>query len=254
VTDRRPDEESAGGASPGTASDEAFADAYLEGYADGLREALRELLSHLTRGHTVGELRVLVESRLARIRDDVEVKRTAILGPPNRSPWGRLFRPAAPASASGVGPALQRGGTYLFKEDRPQRAPAFAARAAAGYPCLLVVSGHAPEFAGVPTTKLQPLRLALPSPGLGTVEGELDPSGLGGRIREATETAGGAVVYLDAVELMSTEYSVETTLKFVNWVASQVGRTGSALVVSVDPRALEERDLRRLQRAFYSVS
>jgi hypothetical protein len=240
------------------APDEVYADAYSEGYGEGLREGLREVLSHMTRGHTVGEIRMLVESRLARLREEVELKRRSLLSPPRRPGWRALLRPPgafarAAEGGSGEGPRPARGGSYLFREDRPRRGPAFAARAAAGYPRVICVSVHPPEIGGVPVEKLQVLRLALPSPGLGAVEGELDPSGLAGRIREATESDGGVLVYLDAIELMGVEYSIETTLKFVNWVTAQVARTGSLLVASVDPGALDERDLRRLQRSFSVV-
>ncbi len=255
MTEPPPAEESSSPGHDGAAPDEAYAQTYSEGYADGLREALREILQHVARGHTVGELRVLIESRLARLREDVDIKRRSLLAPPRRPAWSALLRsPAVVASDPVAGPAIVAGGSYLFREDQPRKAPAFVGRAAARYPRVLCVSAHAPDLPGVPREKLSALRLALPSPGLGTAEGELDPSGLGGRIREATEAAGGAAVYLDAVEVMSVEYSIETTLKFVNWLGAQVARTGSVLVASVDPGALDERDLRRLQRSFNSVN
>ncbi|MGC2289597.1 MAG: DUF835 domain-containing protein [Thermoplasmata archaeon] len=239
----------------GAPADEEYADAYSEGYGEGLREAFREVLSHVGRGHTVGEIRVLVESRLARIRDDVSAKRRNILGPPRRPAWGALLRPPAgrrpePESV----PLLARGSSYLFREDRPRNALTFVGRAGGEYGRILCVTTNPPEFAGVARNRVEVLRLALPSPGLAASEGELDPGGLGGRIKEATEARGGALVYLDALELMSTEYSLDTTLKFVNFVTAQVARTGSAFVASVDPGTLEDRDLRRLQRSFNIVS
>jgi hypothetical protein len=255
VTERPP--ESAASAPPSEAAppDEEYADAYSEGYAEGLREAFREVLSHVGRGHTVGEIRVLVESRLARIRDDVSAKRRNILGPPRRPAWGALLRPpASPRSEPEATPRLARGSSYLFREDRPRHALAFVSRAGGEYGRILCVTTSPPEFAGVPRNRVEVLRLALPSPGLGVSEGELDPGGLGGRIKEATEAGGGALVYLDALEVMSTEYSLDTTLKFVNFVTAQVARTGSAFVASVDPGTLEDRDFRRLQRSFNIVS
>jgi len=242
---------------PGEAAppDEEYAGAYSEGYGEGLREAFREVLSHVGRGHTVGEIRVLVESRLARIRDDVSSKRRNILGPPRRSAWGALLRPptTAPPPPEPVA-RLARGNSYLFREDRPRRALAFVGGVGGEYGRILCITTAPPEFVGVPKARVEVLRLALPSPGLGASEGELDPGGLGGRIKEATEARGGALVYLDALEVMSTEYSLDTMLKFVNFVTAQVARTGSAFVASVDPGTLEDRDLRRLQRSFNIVS
>jgi uncharacterized protein DUF835 len=255
VTDRA--NEPASSAPPRDAAppDEQYADAYSEGYGEGLREAFREVLSHVGRGHTVGEIRVLVESRLARIRDDVASKRRNVLGPPRRPAWGALLRPPAAAHPEPESlPRIARGNSYLFREDRPAHALAFVSRAGAEYPRILCITTKPPEFVGVPRNRIEVLRLALPSPGSSISEGELDPGGLGGRIKEATETTGGALVYLDAVEVMSTEYSLDTTLKFVNFVTAQVANTGSVLVASVDPGTLEERDLRRLQRSFNIVS
>jgi hypothetical protein len=239
----------------GAPPDEEYADAYSEGYGEGLREAFREVLSYVGRGHTVGEIRVLVESRLARIREDVSAKRRNVLGPPRRPVWGALVRHAPdPRPVPDLTPRLARGSSYLFREDRPRHALSFVSRVGAEYNRILCVTTRPPEFTGVPRNRVEVLRLALPSPGLGASEGELDPGGLGGRIKEATEASGGALVYLDALEIMSTEYSLDTTLKFVNFVTAQVARTGSAFVASVDPGTLEDRDLRRLQRSFNIVS
>ena len=235
--------------------DEEYAEAYSEGYGEGLREAFREVLSHVGRGHTVGEIRVLVESRLARIRDDVAAKRRNVLAPPRRPAWGALLRPPTVARPEAESlPHLARGNSYLFREDRPGHAVTFVNRAGNEYARILCITTKPPEFSGVPKNRIEVLRLALPSPGSSISEGELDPGGLGGRIKEATEASGGALVYLDALEVMGTEYSLDTTLKFVNFVTAQVANTGSVFVASVDPGTLEERDLRRLQRSFNIVS
>ena len=58
----------------------------------------------------------------------------------------------------------------------------------------------------------------------------------------------------DALEFLATEHSLETTLRFVQWLGNQVSSTGSALLASVDPRSLELKDLSRLERAFQSVA
>jgi hypothetical protein len=235
--------------------DEEYAEAYSEGYGEGLREAFREVLSHVGRGHTVGEIRVLVESRLARIRDDVASKRRNVLGPPRRPAWGALLRPPTSARPEPESlPRLARGNSYLFREDRPAHALSFVIHAASEYARILCITTKPPEFSGVPKNRIEILRLALPSPGSAISEGELDPGGLGGRVKEATEASGGALVYFDALEVMGTEYSLDTTLKFVNFVTAQVANTGSVFVASVDPGTLEDRDLRRLQRSFNIVS
>jgi hypothetical protein len=67
------------------------------------------------------------------------------------------------------------------------------------------------------------------------------------------EDHSGALVYLDALEFLGTEYSLETTLKLVNWLTTQIQGTSSAMIVSADRDALDSRDRSRLQRSFSIV-
>ena len=53
--------------------DEEYARTYADGYEEGVRSALREVLQHASRGHTAQELRILIESRLARLEEEVEL-------------------------------------------------------------------------------------------------------------------------------------------------------------------------------------
>lgn len=235
--------------------DEEYVEGYAAGYAEGLREALREMLSHAARGHTVQELRLLAQSRLARVPDDVDVKRRSMRAPPRRPSWGAILRPIMGPTPPESAPAatLEAGTTYLVREERPRRGPEMAARLAAHHPRLLCVSVNPPPFAKLPSGKLAVLRPAPPQPGRESVEDGLSLSEIAGRIREATESEGGAVTYLDAIEYLATEYDLGTTLKFVNWAVSQSLQTRSSCVASVDPGTWEPKDLRLLQRAFNIV-
>lgn len=236
-----------------TPADEEYAEAYAQGYGEGLREALREVLQHASRGHTAQELRWLIESRLARLAEDVEVKRRSVLAPPRRPAWGPLLRPPQPPTpwragreaAPPVAPVA--GGSFLFQEDRPRRGIEFVARAAARFPGLLVISLYPPAFPGVDPGRASVVRLSPSGPG---AAGGLSPSEIAGKVREAVERPGGALVYLDALEFLLTEFGVELTLKFVNYCATQVREHASAFVLSTDPRSLDPRDASRLQRAF----
>ena len=84
-------------------------------------------------------------------------------------------------------------------------------------------------------------------------EGPQLPGEIGGRLRAPTQADGGAIVFLDALEFLVTENGLEMTSRFVNWLVGQVQTTRSALVVSLDPSALDLKDLSRLQRAFNIV-
>jgi hypothetical protein len=236
------------------AGDDDYASAYSEGYGEGLREAFREMLSHASRGHTASELRLLIESRLARLREDIEFKRKSLLTPPRRPSWGAILRPPAPPTAweaprpSGA-VVIPRRSTFLFREERGVRAAECADASAAGFPRVLAIGLRPPALPHV-----DPARVTfVPIQGGGAPGAIVTPTSLSGRIREAAEAPGGALVYFDAVETLTTENGVDQSLKFITWLVGETGETDSALVVSVDPNTLEPRAMSLLQRAFERV-
>jgi hypothetical protein len=249
-TDRR-------AARPPPIGDDEYIEGYSKGYGDGLREALRELRAHAGRGASPQELRMLIESRLARIPEDVEVKRKGLLAPPRRAPWASLLRPPAapawtPPPSSLPATLAAAGESYLIKEDRPRRALEVVERSAPAFRRVLLISQRPPTVSSVSADRVEWVR-----PGAARSEGGagapgLDPSALAGRIREAGE-AGPVLVYLDAVEFLATEYSLELTMRFLGWATSEGIRNGSALVASLSPRTLEPRDLSRVERSFHIV-
>ncbi|MGI0133166.1 MAG: DUF835 domain-containing protein [Thermoplasmata archaeon] len=243
--------------------DEEAANAYAEGYGEGLREAFREILQHASRGHTAQELRILVESRIARVREDVEVKRRSLLGPPRRPAWGPLLRPPAPRpsppSWSVVGGAavapnapvdLVPGATVLVREERPGRAVEIVLANLEKFPAILWVSVHAPDDPRVRTDRLRVLRIGPANGQRVGVDGPFGPGEVAGEVRDAAGRAGGALVYLDALEFIATEYGVESAVRFANYLTNLAAESRSALLVSADPHALDPRDQSRLQKAF----
>ncbi len=242
-------------------ADEEFARTYAAGYEEGVRNALREVLQHASRGHTAQELRILVESRLARIPEEVELKRRGLLGPPRRPAWNSLLRAPQPARAwtapvaTSSAPALRLapGRSLLVREERPARALEVLRANAGAFPRLATVSLRPPEVPGVAPDQ----RLDISVGGAGANDAissaRLAPGEIGGRLRGPTEAAGGALVYVDALEYLATEYSLDTTLKFVHWLVAQTRETGSALLVSFDRRALDVREMSLLERAFETV-
>jgi Protein of unknown function (DUF835) len=244
--------------SPG---DEESARAYADGFGEGIRSALKEVLQHVSRGHTAQELRILIESRLARVSEEIELKRKSLLGPPRRPAWGPLLRapqptirpenPPTPSAVAGGG--LLPSNSYLVKEQRPDRAVRMVEQALSSFPRLVIVSLHPPTFAGETAGVTTTIKLGGNSPGETGGEGSLSPGEIGGRLRGPTEAKGGALVFLDSLEYLVTENGLEMTTRFVNWLVAQVQTTRSALVVSLDPSALELKDLSRLQRAFNIV-
>ncbi len=239
---------------PDPGADDEFARAYADGYGEGLREAFREVLGHAARGHTVQELRMLIESRLARLREDVDLKRRSLTGPPRQPSWSALLRPpspvplappaARPAPGERLFPVLVPGESYLFREERPARASAFVAANAAAFPRVVVASFRPPDLAAVGPERLTVLRVG---PGGG---GPSSPTELSGRLRAAMEGPGGALVYLDVFEMMATEHGVDPMLRFVAWATQSAQSTGSTVVLSVDPKGVDDRTMSLLKRSF----
>jgi hypothetical protein len=238
------------------APDESYAQAYCDGYAEGLREAFREMLANASRGHTAQELRMLVESRLARIPEDVEVKRRSVLGPPRKVTWGPLLRtPAPPPAATGPTPrrpvgSVPPGESCLFFERRPGLAVQCLASSHAGYALVLVISQHPPELKEVPRAKMEVIRPRSSKPEMGPSPQTADLGQIAARISSALETPAGVLIYIDALEFLLTENSVETTLKFVNWITNQVANSPNTVIACVDPDALGPEARGRFQRSF----
>jgi hypothetical protein len=238
--------------------DDEFIEGYAKGYADGLREALRELRAHAGRGASPQELRMLIESRLARVPEDVAVKKKGLLRPPARAPWASLLRPPAapawspPRSSLPVAPAVP-GSTHLFREERPKGAVELLRASAPRFRQVVLVSQRAPDLPGIAPEHVDWIVPAGSRAESSGSPGALDPSAFAGRIRAAVDV-GSVLVYLDAIEFLSTEYPVDFTLRVVLWVAQDAARNGSAVIASVSPGALEPRDVSRLERAFQTVS
>jgi hypothetical protein len=250
-----PDRPDAGSGDEEPPADEEYARAYAAGYEEGVRSALREILQHTARGHTAQELRILAESRLARLGEETELKRRSVLGPPRRPAWNSLLRPPTPARPAPTlaavlapGIALAPGRSVLVREERPQRAVDAVRAYAAAYPRTVLLSMRPPPLPELAADRRIDLDL-----GGSTLGGIRSPGELGGQLRGPLEAPGGALVYVDALEFLVTEHSLDTTLRFVTWLVNRVGETGSALVVSFDRRSLDTQGMSRLERPFALV-
>jgi hypothetical protein len=242
---------------PASPGDDEYIDGYAKGYGDGLREALRELRAHAGRGASPQELRMLIESRLARIPEDVALRRKGLLAPPRRAPWGSLLRPPTapawtpPESTLPVAP-VEPGSTRLLREPRPERAVELLRASAPRFRRIVLVSQRPPELPGVPPDQVETIAPAGARADAVGAPAALDPSAFAGRIRAAVD-GGSALIYLDAIEFLATEYAVEFTVRVVTWIATDGARNGSAVIACLSPGALEPRDLSRLERAFHRV-
>lgn len=236
-----------GSARPVRAADEEYADAYADGYAEGLREGLREILQHAARGHTAHELRFLIESRLARIDEDVALKRRSLLAPPRRLPSTPMFRtsgPAAPPPAPRIDPVAAGESVVVFDESS-DRALALLAQSADAFPCVVAVGFHRPALRGIAADKVRYYSVA------DGADGEpARPESILGQVAGSMNADGGALVYCDALEALATTIRADGAIKFVQWLAAEAGRTGSGLLVSVGPRSFTDAERSTLRRLF----
>jgi hypothetical protein len=233
------------------AGDSSYAEGYAAGYGEGIRESLKEILQHASRGHTAAELRVLIESRIARIAEDVDLKRKSLMAPPRRPAWGPLLR--APGAASSVEPpaalpAVVPGSSYLFREERPDRGPRFFQQVAGQHDAVVWLSVQDPPPLPLPPERIIALRPTAPS--ANGASPALGPSEAAGRIQHAGAPESKVAVYVDSLEFFLTEYGHEMTIRFASWLGAWPRGNRAVAVVSVDPGTLEERERHLLQRAF----
>ncbi len=233
-------------------ADEVAAHAYADGYGEGLREGLRDVLQHASRGHTAQELRWLIESRLARVPEEVELKRRALLGPPRRVDWEALLRP--PVARRSGPPTLEttlEGTSLLFREDRPARALSFVAARWRPYGRVVHVGPPGDPSPDVPPESL--LRLPLDASGRASPEaGTLSPGEAAGRI-DALLAEGTALVYVGGLAVQVREEGIDATQRFLEWLARRLRQRSGLLVASADPATFEEIDFRRIQAGFEST-
>jgi hypothetical protein len=230
-------------------ADERSAHAFADGYGEGLRDGLRDVLQQASRGHTAQELRWLIESRLARVQEEVELKRRALLGPPRRPDWDTLLRPPSPATPTPETALLGTG--VLYREDRPTKARSLAAARWSPFGRVIALGRNPSDGLSIPPASLSVLLFA-PKRIEGDAEGRVDPSEAAGQVRQML-SEGPALVYLDSLDFLDREYGPEMTVKFVEFLAAQVREASGLLVVSVNPSTVEELVVRRLQGLFENV-
>jgi hypothetical protein len=235
-------------------ADERSAHAFAEGYGEGLKDALREVLQHASRGHTAQELRWLIESRLARVPEEVELKRRSLLGPPRRVAWDTILRPpatVAPATAAPTLDTVLEGTSLLFREPQPVRATACVNSRWRRFGRVVALTRRTELGLGVPEESLIRIPLGRSREG-GGEEAGLDPGEAAGRV-PGILADGPAIVFLDSVEFIVREYGDDVALRLIEWLVPQIRGASGLLVVSVDPSTIDPISFNRIQRLFASV-
>lgn len=242
----RPEERTTDRAGP--PPDEIAAHAFADGYGEGLRDGLRDVLQHASRGHTAQELRWLIESRLARVNEEVALKRRALLGPPKRVDWETILRPPATVPPAPTLETTLTGTGVLFKDERADRARSFVAARWRSFGRVVQVGPPGNPPAEVPPEAL--VRIPLGVGGAGAIEpAAISPGEAAGRL-DALLQEGPALVFLDALAAQVREEGIDPTQRFLEWLAHRVRDRSGLLVSWIDPTTLKEIDFRRVLGCF----
>jgi len=142
---------------------------------------------------------------------------------------------------------LEEGHTYVVKERKPQRAPdRFFQLLSQGYRGLYVTRQH-PNHVEVP--RGADVRLVWLSTTLG--KDYMDPhnlSSLAAAIRDFLEKAGKGVILLDGLEYLMINNEFSRIMNFMELLHEVITEHRAILLVSVDDRAFEERELALIER------
>lgn len=144
--------------------------------------------------------------------------------------------------------SIQPGYSYVIKERKPRRAfEHFWKLLEKGYKGLLITRQHPNHV----ERKFGPgeLRVIWLSTTLG--KDYVDPHNLGSltnTINRFVEDGSRTVILLDGLEYLTVNNDFSRLLKFIEYINEIVMQKKSLLLMSIDQRALEEKDLALLER------
>lgn len=150
-------------------------------------------------------------------------------------------RPAAravPVAVEAPSPRTLEPGLYLVQEPRPERSLRLYRDLAAdrgGERTALLLSRERHDGPGT--------RLRLGSAGPGPRVERLDEV-----VRAVRQAGPGAVVLLDGLEYLVTRHGFDAVLRMVHHLREVVALLGSVLLMAVDPRTLEPKQMALLER------
>ena len=143
---------------------------------------------------------------------------------------------------------LQDGRTYIVKERKPQRAlERFTRLVSEGHRGLYITRQH-PDH--VSRSRLESVRLIWLSTTLGA--NYMDPhnlSSLTALVKDYLAASPKVVVLLDGLEYLMINNDFARILRFVEVLNELVSLRGAILILSVDDRAFEEKELALLERS-----
>ncbi len=215
--------------------------AFLKGYEAGLREAWEEFVRLTTRGHNISEVRLIAKSWITGLEERLAAKAEAYAEPAEEAPPARptrrvdltpgescVFREASPkASLEAFAQLSQAGRGICVMRRHPETV---RDRLPLGELALIWLTRAEAEESGVahvsPTNLVQ-----LTSTLLSLMDSERPP-----------------VVYMDAVEYLTSQNGFDQVLRFLQKLNEEVVLRRGNLLVSLDPEALKPQEVQLIAR------
>ncbi|MBI4362952.1 MAG: DUF835 domain-containing protein [Euryarchaeota archaeon] len=151
--------------------------------------------------------------------------------------------------------ALTRGDCFLVQEEKPDFAlRVFADLVTHGAQGLGLTRTSPPEIRaahGLPRTPLVWVGRIAPAPDIQAVD---YPEGLSLLVDEFLTSTPEGVILLDALEYLAEKHGSPLTLQLLYSLRETVAQRGGRLILSVNPRALPERELSLLQKEMKTLT
>jgi hypothetical protein len=143
---------------------------------------------------------------------------------------------------------IEAGHTYIFKEQKPNKAfDHFWKKMENGYKGLLITRQH-PDHVEKRSGQSE-LKVLWLSTTLG--KSYVDPHNLGSLtniISRFVEENGKTVIMMDGLEYLLVNNDFSRLLKFIEYINELVMQNNAFLLISIDQRALDEREMALLER------
>ncbi|MEM0448703.1 MAG: DUF835 domain-containing protein [Methanomassiliicoccales archaeon] len=233
----------------------SYAEAYIKGYEDGLREAWEEFLSLTSKGFNSREMQILVKGQRMAIKEKVENKRRRMPAEADLLEQADLESKPSPKTPQEPRLEARPANLYLIK-DRDLNGPMdhLKRHLASGGKALCILrtppdsvrQRFGVDCQTVWLTKTEVLRqeegltCELVSP--------TDLPRLNTMIKTFLSENKGGHIILEGMEYLITQNDFKNVLKFIQGVRDQVILAKGMMMIPVDPGALEERELKALER------
>ncbi len=229
---------------------EDYARGYIKGFEDALNEVWTEVLSFGSRAYSPHELQILARTRKSTIQQSVDAKRIeiqkifgVILSGPGREAPGEI--------------TVRAGSSIIVREERPDRAFSIFASMLTGGTQGLSVTRTDPtrvmekyhldtdRTTFVWLTKIEKEEIVQEGKKI-LIRNNLP--NLAAEIRAFYGRVKGGIVILEGFEYLVTQYEFRPVLRFIQMVSEQAGYSSGYFIITVDPRTIEDRDYRLLEK------